>query len=206
MSSGLSASDMSDLPFDIQCPCCFRPGTRNKPFCADFKQPQKASELLVALRLMMKIYNVDAYLVPSQDAHSSEYVAAADERRAFITGFTGSAGTAVITPTQALLWTDARYFLQAEQQLGPEWTLMKMHQPGVLEMHVWLAENLQKGMHVGLDPQMHAAESVKEWEEKHWVQKGLVVQSIEKNLVDQVSCHTTIILSHMWVVLLVLRV
>jgi Xaa-Pro aminopeptidase len=55
----------------------------------------------------------------------SEYVAACDERRAFISGFTGSAGTAVITARDALLWTDGRYYLQASQQLSSQWTLMK---------------------------------------------------------------------------------
>ena len=66
-----------------------------------------------------------AYIIPSSDAHQSEYVAQCDERRAFISGFDGSAGTAVVTPTRALLWTDGRYFLQASKQLSADWTLMK---------------------------------------------------------------------------------
>lgn len=56
----------------------------------------------------------------------NEYISACDERRAFITGFTGSAGVALITQTEALLWTDGRYFIQAEQQLDENWTQMKM--------------------------------------------------------------------------------
>ena len=55
----------------------------------------------------------------------SEYIAACDERRAFISGFTGSAGTAVITENQALLWADGRYYLQASEQIDNNWTLMK---------------------------------------------------------------------------------
>jgi Xaa-Pro aminopeptidase len=72
---------------------------------------------------------IAAYIIPSSDAHQSEYVAACDERRAYVSGFTGSAGTAVVTPTRALLWTDGRYFLQASQQLSEEWTLMKAGLP-----------------------------------------------------------------------------
>ena len=59
-----------------------------------------------------------AQVVPSEDAHCSEYVADCDKRRAFLTGFTGSAGLAVVTATQALLWTDSRYWLQAQKQLA----------------------------------------------------------------------------------------
>lgn len=68
-----------------------------------------------------------AYIVPSDDAHQSEYIAARDRRRHFITGFTGSAGTAVITESEALLWTDGRYYQQAEKQLdNSTWTLMRV--------------------------------------------------------------------------------
>ena len=63
----------------------------------------------------------------------SEYIAACDERRAFITGFTGSAGTAVITENEALLWTDGRYYLQAAEQIDSNWTLMKQ---GIVAMRI----------------------------------------------------------------------
>jgi len=56
----------------------------------------------------------------------NEYISESDGRRAFITGFTGSAGVALITQNEALLWTDGRYFIQAQQQLDENWTLMKM--------------------------------------------------------------------------------
>lgn len=68
---------------------------------------------------------LNAYIVPSCDAHNSEYLAEHDKRRAFISGFTGSAGTAVITHQDACMWTDGRYFLQASQELDSNWTLMK---------------------------------------------------------------------------------
>ena len=80
-----------------------------------------------------------AFVVPSGDAHLSEYTHPAYDRRAFISGFTGSAGTAVVTADAALLWTDGRYFLQAEQELSPHWTLMRQLQPGVPTIEAWLA-------------------------------------------------------------------
>ncbi len=89
-------------------------------------------ERLSALRTVMKENNVDAYLVPSDDDHASEYVNDHFKCREWITGFNGSAGTALITADDAWLWTDGRYFLQAEEQLrGTGVTLMKMNEPGV---------------------------------------------------------------------------
>ena len=64
------------------------------------------------LREKLRQHEVSAYLVETQDAHQSEYVADHDKRREWLTGFTGSAGTALVTPTSALMWTDGRYFLQ----------------------------------------------------------------------------------------------
>lgn len=111
---------------------------------------------LVAMRAAMKAAGVDAFLVPSQDPHFSEYVPTCFERRMFISGFTGSAGTALVTHDEALLWTDGRYFLQAEQELGPEWTLMRGGQPGVPEPSKWLADKMAKGSRVGVDPNVHS--------------------------------------------------
>ena len=80
---------------------------------------------------------VDAFIIPSEDPHMSEYPPDCDARRAFISGFDGSAGTAVVTTSAAALWTDGRYFLQAEAQLGPDWTLMKAGTPGVPEVRLF---------------------------------------------------------------------
>lgn len=68
---------------------------------------------------------LSAYIIPSSDAHDNEYVAPADTRREYVSGFSGSAGTVVVTLEQAALWTDGRYYLQASQQLDDNWTLMK---------------------------------------------------------------------------------
>lgn len=79
---------------------------------------------------------LQAFLVDTADAHQSEYVSDANKRRQFISDFTGSNGTALVTPDKALLWTDGRYFLQAEQELSAEWTLMKSEEPGVPTIEV----------------------------------------------------------------------
>ncbi len=89
-------------------------------------------ERINALRAQMKQAGIDLYLIPTDDDHQSEYVGEHDKVREYITGFTGSAGTAVITQQEAGLWTDGRYFIQAEDQLsGSGITLYKMGEEGV---------------------------------------------------------------------------
>ena len=89
-------------------------------------------ERLAALREEMKRRGIDIYVVPTADFHESEYVGEHFKARKFITGFTGSAGVAVITMTEAGLWTDGRYFVQAERQLeGSTVTLYRMAEEGV---------------------------------------------------------------------------
>ena len=84
-------------------------------------------ERLTALRAEMKKRGIDAYLIPTADFHQSEYVGDYFKCRQFMTGFTGSAGTALIMPEKAILWTDGRYFIQAEHQLmGSTVELYKM--------------------------------------------------------------------------------
>ncbi|BEJ14579.1 hypothetical protein CspHIS471_0403460 [Cutaneotrichosporon sp. HIS471] len=106
---------------------------------------------LSALRELMRERNIGVYVVPSGDAHSSEYLAPCDARRAFLTGFTGSAGLAVVTQTEALCWTDGRYFLQAGNQLSSDWTLMKAGLPETPTWNNWLKE-LGPTTRVGVDP------------------------------------------------------
>ena len=89
------------------------------------------TERITALRKQMKEKGIDAYLVPTDDFHGSEYVGDYFKCRKYITGFTGSAGTAVIMQDMAGLWTDGRYFIQAAQQLeGTPVTLFKMGRTG----------------------------------------------------------------------------
>lgn len=101
---------------------------------------------------------INAYIVPSGDAHQSEYIAPCDCRRAFVSGFDGSAGTAVITESQAALWTDGRYFLQAAEQLDSNWTLMKDGLPDTPSQGDWLSKVLPVGGRVGVDPFLMSTE------------------------------------------------
>lgn len=104
------------------------------------------------LRASMKARGIDAYLVPTDDYHGSEYVGEYFKERAYITGFTGSAGKALITQDMAGLWTDGRYFIQAERQMeGTGITLFKMGEPGVPTLHEFLRQNLKKGQCLGFD-------------------------------------------------------
>ncbi|WWC85559.1 uncharacterized protein L201_000423 [Kwoniella dendrophila CBS 6074] len=107
---------------------------------------------LTKLRELMKDRNIDAYVVPSEDAHASEYLAPCDARRAFITSFTGSAGCAVITKDEAKCWTDGRYWLQAEKQLGEGWNLMKSGLPEIPTWGAWLKSDLPPSSRIGIDP------------------------------------------------------
>lgn len=107
---------------------------------------------IAALRAQMAKKGIDVYLVPTDDFHGSEYVGDYFKCREYITGFTGSAGTAVITKDMAGLWTDGRYFIQAGQQLaGNGVTLYKMGEPGVPTVHEFLAGELGDGGCLGYD-------------------------------------------------------
>ncbi|KAF9101411.1 hypothetical protein BGX27_011492 [Mortierella sp. AM989] len=117
------------------------------------------SDRVLKLRELMQSpkYNVNAFVIPSEDAHQSEYVADCDERRAYISGFTGSAGLAVVSLDSAALFTDGRYFLQASQQLNSQWTLMKSGLPDVPTWQEYLVKNLPPGSRIGIDPLVFTA-------------------------------------------------
>ncbi|KAK7009131.1 xaa-Pro aminopeptidase 1-like isoform X1 [Biomphalaria glabrata] len=124
-----------------------------------------------------------AYIIPTGDAHQSEYVADCDKRREFISGFTGSSGTAIVTLNHAALWTDGRYYLQAEQQLSADWTLMKQGLPDTLTESKWLNKVLPVGGRIGCDPKLL---SVDKWKplRKELKSFGHELISVEDNLVD----------------------
>ncbi len=109
-------------------------------------------ERLAALREKMTENGYDAYLVPTDDAHQSEYVGEHDKAREFITGFTGSAGTALIMPDMAGLWTDGRYFLQAADELkNSTVTLFKMGEPNVPTLEEYIEQHLPAGGTLGFN-------------------------------------------------------
>ena len=117
-------------------------------------------ERIDALRKEMSEIGVDAWFITGTDPHQSEYVAPRWRTREFITGFTGSAGTVIITKDKALLWVDSRYFLQGAQQIeGTEIILMKLDTDGTPEPWTWLQENMEKGSRVGVDGKTISIES-----------------------------------------------
>ena len=119
---------------------------------------------VAALRQIMKQEGVDAFIVVSSDPHSSEYVADCWKAREWISGFDGSAGTAVITATEALLWTDSRYWLAAEKSLeGTGFKLMKDGLPETPSITAWLCANLSSGSSVGVDGTVCTIADVKAW-------------------------------------------
>ncbi|CAN8073379.1 unnamed protein product [Agarophyton chilense] len=118
------------------------------------------ADRVAALRRLMALHHIHAYIVPTEDAHMSEYVADCDTRRAFISGFDGSAGTVLVTPSNAYCWTDGRYFVQAAKQLpSTVYNLMKMYSDPAIED--WIIANLKPGTNVFLDPTTISLASIK---------------------------------------------
>ncbi|MCI8727661.1 MAG: aminopeptidase P family protein [Hungatella sp.] len=110
------------------------------------------NDRLKKLRTIMSEKGIDVYLIPTSDFHESEYVGAHFKCREFLTGFTGSAGTAVVTQKEAGLWTDGRYFVQAARQLeGSGFTLRKMGQEGVPTVNEYLEQAMPQGGVLGFD-------------------------------------------------------
>lgn len=124
-------------------------------------------ERLQALREQMRKRKIAAYIVPTEDFHGSEYVGDYFKTREYLSGFTGSAGTLLVMPERAFLWTDGRYFLQAETQLsGSGIELMKSGEPGVLSLAAFLGKELKRGDVIGFDGRTVTGAFVKELQEK----------------------------------------
>lgn len=122
------------------------------------------SKRITALRAIMKREGIDYYYIPTADFHESEYVVEYFKARKFITGFTGSAGVAVIGQEEAWLWTDGRYFIQAASQIeGSGFGLMKMGQEGVPTVMQYLGEKLQEGQGIGFDARVVNTNDAKEF-------------------------------------------
>ncbi|KAG7290992.1 hypothetical protein NEMBOFW57_000999 [Staphylotrichum longicolle] len=141
---------------------------------------------LAALRSLMKKNGVDIYVVPSEDSHASEYIADCDARRAFISGFTGSAGTAVITHDKAALATDGRYFNQAGKQLDGNWHLLKTGMQDVPTWQDWAAEESVGGKTVGVDPALISSSIAEKLDETVKKSGGAGLKAVSENLVDPI--------------------
>ncbi|XP_068700264.1 xaa-Pro aminopeptidase 1-like [Montipora foliosa] len=137
------------------------------------------------LRALMQLEGIKAYIIPSVDEHMSEYVAPPFQRREYISGFTGSRGDAVVTMTKAGMWTDGRYFLQANMQMDDNWTLMKMGVPGTPTISQWLVQELTNGDKVGVDGRLISIADF-ESRKKDLQAASISLLSVSKNLVDEI--------------------
>nr|AMO02532.1 xaa-pro aminopeptidase 1c [Tityus serrulatus] len=143
------------------------------------------SKRLIQLRGKLKENNYSAYIIPTDDEHQSEYVSEYDKRRTYVSGFSGSAGTAVVLLDKAALWTDGRYFLQAENELDCNWILMKQYEDNTPEIYEWLIENLSNGSQVGADPRLIKQKTWIKLEEK-LAKSAIILRKDYKNLVDEI--------------------
>ena len=142
-------------------------------------------ERIAKLRTLMEEKGIDIYVVPTADFHQSEYVGEHFKARKFITGFSGSAGTAVITKEGAYLWTDGRYFIQAAKQLeGSTVELMKMGEPGVPTIHEFLADTLPENGTLGFDGRVVSMGEGQDYESIATEKHGKIVY--EYDLIDQI--------------------
>lgn len=143
-----------------------------------------AKKKIEALRKLMKQHGMSAYLIPSTDPHQSEYVPECWQRRKWLSGFTGSAGDVLVTLKEAGLWTDGRYWLQAERQLrGSGIRLFKSGEAGVPKIHEYAAGKLKDGEVLGVDPQVVSHELCQDIE-KELKTAGAQLGTLETNLVD----------------------
>ncbi len=146
----------------------------------------KTRERLSKLRQLMQKNGLSAYLVPSTDAHDSEYLPECFRRRAYMSGFTGSAGDLLVLRNKAGLWTDGRYFLQAAEQLkGSGIKLYRAGNPGVPSIAEFLSRELREGDKLGADPRtlsLTRSEALKQRLEK----VGAKLKPVSENLVDAV--------------------
>lgn len=192
VSDAFSAEDSAlDLDEEVEDPFAVPMGARVNPSAG----PVDTGPRLAVLKKLMADHGVNAYLVPTEDAHASEYITPADARRSHITGFTGSAGTALILSgdedVKSLLFTDGRYFNQAGQQLDPRyWDLMKQ---GVENVPTWseyltsrardLHARQQAPLRVGIDPETVSASEADKLTRALRPYDGKIVP-LKQNLVD----------------------
>ena len=135
------------------------------------------NEKINCIRQLMKKDNISAVIIPSNDPHQSEYVAEHWQARKWLTGFSGSAGTVVVTSEHAILWTDFRYYIQAEKQIsGSLFELFKIGDPDVPDFQKWLTDTLKPGDTIGIDGNVFSKADVKKVE-AGFETKGLLLDT-----------------------------
>ncbi|GMM38304.1 hypothetical protein DASC09_056430 [Saccharomycopsis crataegensis] len=156
---------------------------------ADVLNPSQVNttQRLERLRQLMKVNSVDVYIVPSEDAHQSEDTAPCDNRREYISGFSGSAGIAVISLTKAVLSTDSRYFLEAEKTLDNNWQLLKQNVEGYPTWQEWTISQLKfsKYKTLSVDPRLISL-GLGNFFEKKCEEVGAIFKPSYNNFIDEV--------------------
>src|SRR5688500_14917782 len=141
------------------------------------------ADRLAALRDQLKRDRLDGFVVPLTDEHMSEYVGSYAQRLAWLTGFQGSAGSAVVLPEEAAIFTDGRYTIQVRQQVSPtEWSYQSVPETSIAS---WLKDHAPDGARIGYDPWLHS---------RDWVraapaalkEKGAELVAVGRNPIDAV--------------------
>lgn len=152
-----------------------------------------STQRLKRLRTLMKLNNLTAYIIPSEDEHQSEYTSVKDQRRAYVSGFTGSAGVAIVTLHSAALSTDSRYFLQASEQLDGNWTLLKQGVKGYpswmdwgIDECVYQMDQMGETGDIGVDPRLITWSMGNDLIRKTHENNIRLVNDLDKNLIDAI--------------------
>jgi Xaa-Pro aminopeptidase len=141
------------------------------------------ADRLAALREQLKAEKLDGFVVPLTDEHMSEYVGSYAQRLAWLTGFQGSAGSAVVLPEEAAIFVDGRYTLQVRQQVSPtEWSYQSVPETSTTQ---WLEEHAPEGARIGYDPWLHTREWVKKAKEA-LATRGAELVAVDRNPIDEI--------------------
>ena len=141
------------------------------------------ADRLAALREQLKAEKLDGFVVPLTDEHMSEYVGSYAQRLAWLTGFQGSAGSAVVLPEEAAIFVDGRYTLQVRQQVSPtEWSYQSVPETSTTQ---WLEEHAPEGARIGYDPWLHTRDWVKKAKEA-LATRGAELVAVSRNPIDEI--------------------
>jgi Xaa-Pro aminopeptidase len=138
---------------------------------------------VAALRAELKRRGLDGFIVPHADRHQSEYLPPSEERLAWLTGFTGSAGTAIVLADRAVLFTDGRYTLQAREQIDT--SIFSIEHMGETPLDAWIEANLSSGIKLGYDPWLHTADAAEKLG-KACAAAGATLVGVEPNPLDAI--------------------
>ena len=141
------------------------------------------ADRLKALREQLKANELDGFVVPLTDEHMSEYVGSYAQRLAWLTGFQGSAGSAVVLPEEAAIFVDGRYTLQVRQQVSPtEWSYQSVPETSATQ---WLEEHAEKGARIGYDPWLQTRDWVRKAKEA-LASRGAELVPVDRNPIDEI--------------------